>query len=54
MTTGESVEKIAYPHDPLNVVVQGYDFRRSIVTGVLESYNSNYDFLAESVQCRTL
>ena len=50
MTTGESVEKIAYPHDPLNVVVQGYDFRRSIVSGVLESYNSNYDFLAEAVQ----
>lgn len=50
MATGTAAEKVTYPHDPLDVVVRGYDFRRSIVRGVLESYNSNYDFLAEAVQ----
>jgi hypothetical protein len=50
MTIAESAGKVAYPHDPLDTVAQGYDFRRSIVSGVLESYNSNYDFLAEAVQ----
>ena len=50
MTTTESAGKVTYPHDPLDRVAQGYDFRRSIVSGVLESYNSNYDFLAEAVQ----
>ena len=50
MTIVESTGKVTYPHDPLDTVTQGYDFRRSIVSGVLESYNSNYDFLAEAVQ----
>ena len=52
MATGTAAEKVTYPYDPLDVVVRGYDFRRSIVRGVLESYNSNYDFLAEAVQKR--
>ena len=50
MTTAEFAGKVSYPHDPLDSVAQGADFRRSIVSGVLESYNSNYDFLAEAVQ----
>ncbi len=50
MAKSEAVSKITYPHDPLDVVVSGDDFRRRIVSGVLESYNNNYDFLAEAVQ----
>ena len=52
MATQELEAAISYPHDPLAMtsVVQGYDYKRSLVSGVLESYNSNYDFLAEAVQ----
>ena len=50
MAAHESREKVIYPHDPLASVIDGNDYRRSMVTGVLESYNSNYDFLAEAVQ----
>ena len=45
-----STEKVIYPHDPLVDVVQDNEYKRSLVSGVLESYNSNYDFLAEAVQ----
>ena len=41
---------MTYPHDPLASVVDGNEYRRSLVRGVLESYNSNYDFLGEAVQ----
>ena len=41
---------MTYPHDPLVSVVQDDSYRRSLVSGVLESYNSNYDFLGEAVQ----
>ena len=50
MVTRQSEGKVTYPHDPLVPVVQNADYRRSVVSGVLESYNSNYDFLAEAVQ----
>ena len=52
MATNETEMVITYPHDPLAMtsVVQAYDYKRSLVSGVLESYNSNYDFLAEAVQ----
>ena len=50
MTTGESAGKVTYPHDPLASVVQNDGYKRNLVAGVLESYNSNYDFLAEAVQ----
>ena len=50
MAAHESEGKITYPHDPLVSVVQVPEYQRSLVSGVLESYNSNYDFLAEAVQ----
>ena len=50
MTTRESGGEVTYPLDPLVEVVHHDDYKRSLVSGVLESYNSNYDFLAEAVQ----
>ena len=50
MAMRQSEGRVTYPHDPLTPVVQDVDYRRSVVSGVLESYNSNYDFLAEAVQ----
>lgn len=50
MTANGNITTMEYPHDPLKSVVQDEDYRRSLVSGVLESYNSNYDFLAEAVQ----
>ena len=50
MATRESEGTVTYPHDPLVSVIQNNDYKRSLVSGVLESYNSNYDFLAEAVQ----
>ena len=50
MTARGSGGKVTYPHDPLASVVDGNEYRRSLVSGVLESYNSNYDFLGEAVQ----
>ena len=50
MATPQSERIVKYPLDPLVPVVQNADYRRSVVSGVLESYNSNYDFLAEAVQ----
>ena len=46
----DSPEEVTYPRDPLADVVQDTEYKRSLVSGVLESYNSNYDFLAEAVQ----
>ncbi len=45
-----SAEQVTYPHDPLVSVVQNDDYKRRLVSGILESYNSNYDFLSEAVQ----
>ena len=50
MATHDTNGPLTYPHNPLDTIVQGYDYRQSLVSGVLESYNSNYDFLAEAVQ----
>ena len=50
MATCESEKRVTYPHDPLISVVQNNEYKRRLVSGVLESYNSNYDFLAEAVQ----
>ena len=50
MATRESEGEVTYPRDPLDIVVDGNEYRRRLVSGVLESYNSNYDFLAEAVQ----
>ena len=50
MVAHEPTTELTYPHDPLVSVVETDDYRRSLVSGVLESYNSNYDFLSEAVQ----
>ena len=42
--------KIDFPVNPLEQIVTGEDIQRRAVMGVLESYNSNYDMLAELVQ----
>lgn len=43
---------IEFPLDPLIIVSGGMDseYRRRTVEGILESYHSNYDVLAESIQ----
>ena len=50
MAARKSERTVTYPHDPLASVVADDDYRRRLVSGVLESYNSNYDFLGEAVQ----
>jgi hypothetical protein len=39
-----------FPADPLASLSPTQDYHRRVVTGILESYNSNYDVLAELVQ----
>ena len=39
-----------FPADPLAEFSLTTEYRRSVINGVLESYNSNYDFIAEAVQ----
>jgi len=41
---------IAFPFDPLDAVTTTAEDRRRVISGILESYNSNYDVLAEAVQ----
>src|SRR5229473_2943174 len=45
-------QNIQFPVDPLQRVSGGMDveYRRRTVEGILESYHSNYDVLAEAVQ----
>ena len=38
------------PADPLATIVAAPDYHRLRITGILESYNSNYDVLTELVQ----
>jgi hypothetical protein len=47
-----STQSIQFPVDPLQFVGGGTDaeYRRRTVEGILESYHSNYDVLAEAVQ----
>lgn len=44
--------KCRFPVDPLDgvEVANRQDYRRRMIAGILESYNSNYDFLAEAIQ----
>jgi len=42
--------QIGFPADPLDQVKSETAYKRRMVLGVLESYNSNYDVLAEMVQ----
>lgn len=41
---------ITFPVNPLDKVINNEEIQRRTVAGVLESYNSNYDVLAEMVQ----
>ncbi len=40
----------AFPVDPLADVEPTSGYRRSVINGILESYNSNYDFIVEAIQ----
>jgi len=50
--TGSPPQQVQFPIDPLQIVSGGMDveYRRRTVEGILESYHSNYDVLAEAVQ----
>jgi DNA topoisomerase VI subunit B len=39
-----------FPIDPLNQLASRTDYRRNLISGILESYNSNYDVFAEAIQ----
>lgn len=41
---------LPFPVNPLEEVLTTDDYRRSVIVGILESYNSSYDILAEAVQ----
>src|SRR5437868_4676469 len=51
-SAGESVKTSEWPIDPLQRVTGSADveFRRRMVQGILDSYHSNYDVLAEGLQ----
>lgn len=48
--SAELGSQIGFPADPLEQVKSEAAYKRRMVLGVLESYNSNYDVLAEMVQ----
>lgn len=39
-----------FPIDPLDQLASRSEYRRSLIAGILESYNSNYDVIAEVIQ----
>ena len=43
-------DKMALPINPLDQIKVASDYQRRMVMGVIESYNGNYDLLAELVQ----
>lgn len=47
MATGSN---LSFPFDPLGAVTPTPEYRRRTIAGILESYHSNYDVLAEAVQ----
>jgi len=48
MTTDLSDDSFQY--NPLDAIAEKEQYRRSMIQGVLESYNGNYDFLSEALQ----
>jgi hypothetical protein len=47
---GKTTSNNEFPFDPLDQLARRVDYRRRLISGILESYNSNYDALAEAVQ----
>lgn len=45
-----SALEVTFPVDPLDEIISTTKYRRRLVRGILESYNSNYDFLVEAMQ----
>lgn len=50
LSNNMSKEEITFPINPLDKAINSEEIQRRTVAGVLESYNSNYDVLAEMVQ----
>ena len=50
MAAGGSTKEKGLPYNPLDTVMRSPDHARRAILGILESYNSNYDVLAEAVQ----
>lgn len=48
MNTGNRPGEL--PANPLKRISLNEDYHRRVITGILESYNSNYDVLAETIQ----
>jgi hypothetical protein len=44
------MDKPFFPIDPLAEVIATSDYRRSVIGGILHSYNGHYDFLCEAIQ----
>jgi hypothetical protein len=44
------VEQKTLPYNPIQTVMRSSEHARRTIRGILESYNSNYDALAEAVQ----
>ncbi|MFL6209422.1 MAG: ATP-binding protein [Pyrinomonadaceae bacterium] len=45
-----TIDQITFPVNPLDKAILNQEIQRRTVKGILESYNSNYDVLAELVQ----
>ena len=45
-----TIDQISFPVNPLEKFFYNQEIQRRTVKGILESYNSNYDVLAELVQ----
>src|SRR6266516_4787135 len=39
-----------FPIDPLNQLASRIEYRQTLIAGILDSYNSNYDVFSEAVQ----
>jgi hypothetical protein len=48
--TPQAANKKALPYDPILSVMASVDHARRTIRGILESYNSNYDAIAEAIQ----
>jgi hypothetical protein len=46
----KNTPEVIFPLDPLEGITTTADDRRRAICGILESYNSNYDVLAEAIQ----
>ena len=49
-TEQQAPKQLSLPYDPIESAMKSRDHARRAILGILESYNSNYDALAEAVQ----